>query len=313
MVQPSGPGVYGALSAVRRLLGELEFPFESASAAAVRRQRDDLLTLLDLYLLPRMEQTDAPLLVTVGGPTGSGKSILVNAIVGEIVTAPGALRPTTRIPVLIHHPDDTQWFTSGERAGWFGSEYALIERLPDDRVPAGIALLDAPPLDPVASAIRVPAIESVTAADLWLFTTTASRYADAAPWTLLGTAAERRMSVVVVLNRVLGGAVNEIRSHLAGLLAARDLGNAPLLTVEETELDSAGMLPSSAAEPVTRWFVELAGDEDARAAVIAQTVDGAIDAMLRRIGAVLAEAEEDTFDDATRTALVSAMTDVRRA
>ena len=53
---------------------------------------------------------DAPLLMVVGGSTGAGKSTLVNSLVGAQVSAAGVLRPTTRAPVLVCHPDDVRWF-----------------------------------------------------------------------------------------------------------------------------------------------------------------------------------------------------------
>ena len=39
-----------------------------------------------------------------------GKSALVTSLVGRRATASGVLRPTTRSPVLVHHPDDAHWF-----------------------------------------------------------------------------------------------------------------------------------------------------------------------------------------------------------
>ncbi len=69
------------------------------SAGALRAQLDD-------YVLPRLRSQDAPLLTVVGGSTGAGKSTLVNSIVGQMVSRSGVLRPTTRSPVLVHHPDD---------------------------------------------------------------------------------------------------------------------------------------------------------------------------------------------------------------
>lgn len=46
---------------------------------------------------------EAPLVVATFGGTGSGKSSLVNALVGEEVTTPGRERPTTKEPMLIAH------------------------------------------------------------------------------------------------------------------------------------------------------------------------------------------------------------------
>ena len=48
---------------------------------------------------------EAPLVVATFGGTGTGKSTLVNALVGEVVSDAGRERPTTRKPVLIAHAD----------------------------------------------------------------------------------------------------------------------------------------------------------------------------------------------------------------
>ena len=58
-------------------------------------------------LLPRIEtlriRLEAPLVVAAFGGTGTGKSALVNALVGQECTTSGKQRPTTRQPVLIAH------------------------------------------------------------------------------------------------------------------------------------------------------------------------------------------------------------------
>ncbi len=48
---------------------------------------------------------EAPLIVATFGGTGTGKSTLVNALVGQDVTAAGRQRPTTKTPILLIHPD----------------------------------------------------------------------------------------------------------------------------------------------------------------------------------------------------------------
>ncbi|MFH5804448.1 GTPase, partial [Alienimonas sp. DA493] len=48
---------------------------------------------------------EAPLVVATFGGTGTGKSTLVNALVGEEVAVPGKQRPTTTTPTLVAHPD----------------------------------------------------------------------------------------------------------------------------------------------------------------------------------------------------------------
>jgi hypothetical protein len=52
----------------------------------------------------------------------------------------------------------------------------------EDSIPAGLALLDAPDIDSVVVENRQLAAQLLAAADLWLFVTSAARYADAVPW-----------------------------------------------------------------------------------------------------------------------------------
>lgn len=48
---------------------------------------------------------EAPLVVATFGGTGTGKSTLINALVGQDVTAAGRQRPTTKTPILLLHPE----------------------------------------------------------------------------------------------------------------------------------------------------------------------------------------------------------------
>src|SRR6185437_653294 len=48
---------------------------------------------------------EAPLVVATLGGTGTGKSTLVNALVGGEVTLAGRQRPTTRQPILVSRDD----------------------------------------------------------------------------------------------------------------------------------------------------------------------------------------------------------------
>ena len=107
------------------------------------------------------------------------------------------------------------------------------------RSPAGLAFLDAPDIDSVVDANRALAGQLLAAADLWLFVTTAARYADAVPWELLRTARARGTVIAMVLDRVPPEAADEIAAHLsrdarrpgprrgAAVRAAGDLGRRP--------------------------------------------------------------------------------------
>ena len=99
-----------ALVRLRGALQEARLPLELPGAEEQRAARAEMVDQLEDYVIPRLMTLEAPLLAVVGGSTGAGKSTLVNSLVGTRVTTPGVLRPTTRSPVLVHHPDDAKWF-----------------------------------------------------------------------------------------------------------------------------------------------------------------------------------------------------------
>ncbi|WP_218566219.1 ABC transporter [Vallicoccus soli] len=276
-----------ALRGLREALGAVRLPLAVPGAEAALALRRELADQLDDYVLPRLARLDAPLLVVVGGSTGAGKSTLVNALVRADVTRPGVLRPTTREPVLVHHPDDAPWFAPGRllpglaRTTGATGDPGSLQLVPTPAAPRGLALLDAPDVDSVVAENRRLAGQLLAAADLWLFLTTAARYADAVPWALLREAAARSAVVAVVLDRVPPEAATEVRAHLAGMLREEGLGRAPLFVVPEGGLAS-GRLPEDAVAPLRGWLHGLAADAPARAAVARATLDGVLRSYGRR-------------------------------
>ncbi|SDT73322.1 Dynamin family protein [Actinoplanes derwentensis] len=291
------------LDRLRAALGAVSYPLELPSAVEARRVGSALTAQLDDYLLPRLARLDAPLLVVVGGSTGAGKSTLVNSLVQAPVSTAGVLRPTTRSPVLVTHPDDVQWFGRGgllpglTRTGESSNAPDALQVIATPTIGPGLALLDAPDIDSVVDHNRKLAAQLLAAADLWLFVTTAARYADAVPWELLTTARLRGTVIALVLDRVPPDAVSDIAAHLGEMLTANELGAAPLFVLPETGLDQRGLLPDSAVGPMRVWFAQLAGDANARFTVVRQTLNGALAALTPA-----AEGLADAVDDQIRTA-----------
>jgi energy-coupling factor transporter ATP-binding protein EcfA2 len=277
-----------SLVQLRAALEAAALPLDVPRAEEQRARRAEIVDQLEDYVLPRLIQIDAPLLAVVGGSTGAGKSTLVNSVVGARVTEPGVLRPTTRSPVLVHNPADADWFDGGRilphlaRTTGAGTDTGTLQLVASESVPAGLAILDAPDIDSVEEANRSLAAELLAAADLWLFVTSAARYADQVPWDFLKAAAERSTAVAIVLDRTAPEAVDEVSGHLARMLTSRGLRDSPLFTVTEGTVDEHGLLPSESVAEVRGWLHALAADADARAAVVKQTLDGAVRNVARR-------------------------------
>jgi hypothetical protein len=297
-----------AVETLRRQIDELALPLEISDVAAARTERRAVRAPLDDYVLPRLHTHDAPLLTVVGGSTGAGKSTLVNSILGEVVSPGGVLRPTTRSPVLVHHPDDISSFT-GKRV------LPDLPRITTDTpmadaatgpgvrlvtspvLPPGLALLDAPDIDSVVEANRTLARQLLAAADLWLFVTTAARYADAVPWDLLNDAARRGTSLALVLDRVPPDAIEEVRSDLAQMLQGHDLGNAPLFVIPEVPLVD-DRLPDWVIDRLRSWLIALARDAKARSMVVRRTLSGTLRGLDDRVATlvVAAQAQRDAVN-----------------
>ncbi|WP_028642917.1 dynamin family protein [Nocardioides sp. URHA0020] len=277
-----------ALVQLHDALQAAPFSLDVPGAAELRTSREQLISQLEDYVLPRQMTVEAPLLAVVGGSTGAGKSTLVNSLVGRRVTAPGLLRPTTRSAVLVHHPDDTHWFGQDRllpelvRVSASTDDRNSLQLVASDTLPPGLAILDAPDVDSVEEANRSLATQLLAAADLWLFVTSAARYSDQVPWEHLKRAAERSTSVAIVLDRTPAGDVRTVAAHLARMLASRGLKDSPLFTVAEGPVSPDGLLDASSVAEVRAWLESLANDEGARSAVVRQTLDGTVRSIARQ-------------------------------
>lgn len=284
----SGAQMVTALVRLRAALQGAVLPLELPGVEEHRLARTEMVDQLEDYVIPRIVTLEAPLLAVVGGSTGAGKSTLVNSLVGAVVTESGVLRPTTRSPVLVHNPADGDWFGADrllpelERVHHPTHDPQALQLVALDVVPQGLAILDAPDIDSVEESNRHLAAQLLAAADLWLFVTSAARYADQVPWGFLRQAAERSAAVAIVLDRTPADAVGTVASHLARMLASRGLKDSPLFTVNEARLNDDGLLQPREVAEIRRWLTELGADAGARAAMVQQTIEGAIRSLTRR-------------------------------
>jgi hypothetical protein len=285
---------------LRKRVAAIPLVFEIAGSAEVKAERAKLLSQIDDYLLPRVRRSAAPILVALVGSTGAGKSTLVNSIVGTHVSATGVRRPTTNSPVLACHPDDIDWFAENNflptlprvrqeglaRPGRDG----LLVLAASEGMPRGIALLDTPDIDSVVKAHHEFAYQFLDASDLWLFMTSASRYADGPVWEILQHARDRKASLGVVLSRIPQAYRTELVDHFNAMLDANGVAADNRFVILETPLIDS-MLPPDAYQPVRDWLADTATRSDRRVAVLSQTMSGVLDTFKSRVPAMAAHVE----------------------
>ncbi len=239
----SYPGaLLDALVDTRRVVVDVQMPLPTGREHEANALIEQMVDQLDHHLIPRVRDDASPAIVVIGGPTGAGKSTVVNALLGENLTASGVLRPTTKVPHLFHHPLDSAVLGEVARRASVHSTEA---------VPRGLTIVDSPDLDSVRGENREIAESLLEASDLWLFVTTPARYGDAVPWNALRKATDRGASVAIVLNRVTPEIAAQVRRELVARLAEEQLGNLPLFVIPE---HGGAEVPRDVVGNLGRWL-----------------------------------------------------------
>jgi len=248
------------------------------------------------YVIPRARALESPLLVVLLGPTGAGKSTLMNTLARATVSRTGVLRPTTREAVLLATDADAAVLRRGALAG---IDAGQIVRAPAATAATGVAIVDAPDLDSVERANRVIADALVEAADLGIFVTSAVRYADKVPFDVVQRIAARGLPVLIVVNRMPADGsdqrvvLDDLRRVLKDTaLRGIDDAQVQIAAIAEGRVDPSGEhLEADAAAPVLQRVDELARDRERRLALARRALEGALAGLDPLLSAVAADVE----------------------
>jgi energy-coupling factor transporter ATP-binding protein EcfA2 len=248
------------VDALYRLAATLESLDIGPDASAISDDRDRLAGTIRSYLIPRALDPELPMTVVVAGPTGSGKSTVINSLSGADASRTGALRPTTKKPVVVASPGRTGEFEfiGGVRCDIFAHAAPILETM---------ILVDAPDIDSTSTRHRAMAEALIDSADVVVFVTSALRYADDVPWQILRRARSRGAPVIHVLNRVTSssaGSAIDFRSRLSTAGMDDDL-----ISVSEHRLpDGAHRVPPVAVQALGERLGEVASSREVRSGEI---------------------------------------------
>ncbi len=219
-------------------LEEMLEPDGGWSDPALEKDLERIVATIRNYLQPRLANRGAPFNVVFAGPTGSGKSTIINSIAGRTISPAGSIRPTTTKPLV---------FSDCRRSGTvdLGNVQFDLE-LGDAAFLNDVALIDTPDIDSTNSANHRSALGVLAAADVVVFVASALRYADLVPWEVLRSVTERGIPVIHLLNRITpesSGAVIDFRRRLRG---AKMIPR--IVTVAEHRFGEDRLLPEPAVQ-----------------------------------------------------------------
>ena len=275
--------VLDIISSMRSAFSELRGTF---GAEAVIGEADKMLeTLADRFNHPY-----EPLVVAICGPTGAGKSHLVNFLAGGAVSPSSYRRPSTTAPVAVGHPVLLKNLNSGFLAAYdrveapegvvFAKDSSDISKVPGDRVepaekqgrqklyltpikepswvwPENLLIIDTPDFDSVRLENQLQAADMARRADAVILVAHQAKYADQSTWDFLekwvsGDEKYSRAPLLIILNRLTDqAAADDFKDRL------RAAGNEYRVLAWPEEMAVGQVAIKAARNELTGWLTEI--------------------------------------------------------
>ena len=170
----------------------------------------------EIYTL-KTQHPDFPLVLSLEGGTGTGKSTIFNALVGSEVSLTGSERPKTFGPILFSHEDHKELLMKANFLSAYEKEFLVLESnktsVSGDPLKMKIILherndlhnlfiIDTPDIDSVETFNRKMAEDIYDVSDIILFVTSEEKYGDRLPFKLFQQAMEDEKGFMIIMNKV---------------------------------------------------------------------------------------------------------------
>lgn len=213
------------------LLAEQRALTEKARALASQVATVQVRAFTDNFLGHILPDDQSTFSIVIAGEFNSGKSTLINALLGTKLLETGALPTTDLITILTHGPCDT---TQTSVEGHVG---VILHRVSGVSLLQDLTLIDTPGTNTVVLNHTARTMKLLPSADLILFVTSADRPFPESERTLLKSIQVYRKNIVVVVNKMdvletSGGNYGEeekqrvvdfVADHASDLLGARPI------------------------------------------------------------------------------------------
>lgn len=171
---------------------------------------------LQIYIVKKQNQ-ELPLIISLQGGTGTGKSTIFNALIGQEISLTGLERPKTQGPLVYCHKEYISIFDEGillsdykrkivasetESKRRQGNPETIEIIIHNNNSLKGVFIFDTPDVDSVSRSNRKMAQDIYIVSDAVFFVTSQEKYGDRIPFQMFHQALEEGKNMFIVMNKI---------------------------------------------------------------------------------------------------------------